>query len=74
MRTRRLRLGVPRASFYDDLDSEVATAVTAALEALTALTTGARDVVLPAAISGARLWGPEAYVVHRRSLMERRER
>jgi aspartyl-tRNA(Asn)/glutamyl-tRNA(Gln) amidotransferase subunit A len=42
-----LRLGVPRAVFYDDLDAEVAQAVAQAIETLSALTAGVKEVRLP---------------------------
>jgi aspartyl-tRNA(Asn)/glutamyl-tRNA(Gln) amidotransferase subunit A len=42
-----LRLGVPRAVFYETLDADIARAVDAALEVLRRLTSGARDVTLP---------------------------
>jgi aspartyl-tRNA(Asn)/glutamyl-tRNA(Gln) amidotransferase subunit A len=74
MRTAKLRLGIPRASFYDDLDSEVAAAVAAGLDVLRGITAGARDVELPKALNGARLWGPEAYVINRRWITESPER
>lgn len=59
-----LRLGIPRTPYYNDLDPEVETALNAAIEVLRNLTAGTRDVQLPDAVSGARLWGPEAYVYH----------
>lgn len=49
LRTRvsRLRLGVPRAVFYDQLDSEIDAAMSTALEVLRRLTSGLRDISLP---------------------------
>ena len=44
----KLRLGVPRKPFYDNLDPEVAKAVDAAMEVLRRLTAGVTDVQLPA--------------------------
>jgi aspartyl-tRNA(Asn)/glutamyl-tRNA(Gln) amidotransferase subunit A len=73
-RTAALRLGIPRAAFYDGLDAEVQAAVAAALDVLGRLTASKRDVELPEAISGARLWGPEAYVLYRRYVDEAPER
>jgi aspartyl-tRNA(Asn)/glutamyl-tRNA(Gln) amidotransferase subunit A len=73
-RTSVLRLGIPRASFYDGLDSEVEAAVATALDVLGRLTASKRDVELPEAISGARLWGPEAYALYRRWIDEAPER
>ena len=42
-----LRLGAPRAVFYDTLDPEIDAAITAALGLLRSLTAGIRDVSLP---------------------------
>ncbi len=42
-----LRLGAPRAVFYDKLDPEIEAAMTRALEVLRSLTAGVRDVSLP---------------------------
>ncbi|MBL8200160.1 MAG: amidase [Chromatiales bacterium] len=46
--TRRLRIGLPREMYFEDLDPEIASAVTAAIELLRNLTAGTRDVTLPA--------------------------
>jgi aspartyl-tRNA(Asn)/glutamyl-tRNA(Gln) amidotransferase subunit A len=42
-----LRLGIPRAPFFDLLDAEVAQAVEAAIGVLAKMTRGAKDVTLP---------------------------
>jgi len=63
MPTTKLRLGRP-ASYFDGLHPEVAKAVDAAIQVLQPLTAGLSDVRLPAAVNGARLWGPEAYLYH----------
>jgi len=47
--TRRLRIGLPRAMYFDDLDPEIAGAVDAAINLLRDLTAGTRDVTLPPA-------------------------
>jgi aspartyl-tRNA(Asn)/glutamyl-tRNA(Gln) amidotransferase subunit A len=62
--TAGFRLGIARAGFFDNLDPEVESALVQAIEVLKGLTSGARDVQLPEATSGARLWGPEAYAYH----------
>ena len=62
--TSKLRLGVPRQIFYDNLDPEVAKATDAALEVLRTLTAGAKDVQLPATPNPATIWTPEAFVYH----------
>ncbi len=59
----RLRLGVPRAVFYDTLDPEIERAVNAALEVLRRLTAGARDVTLPP-YQTIPVVGAEAYAYH----------
>ncbi|HEY8520126.1 MAG TPA: amidase [Gammaproteobacteria bacterium] len=63
--TRRLRVGVPRAPFWEDLDPDVEAAVGEALRVVADLTAGTVDVSLPPVeVTGARLWGPEAYAYH----------
>lgn len=46
--TRRLRIGLPRAMYFDELDPEIADAVDAAINVLQEITAGTRDVTLPA--------------------------
>jgi aspartyl-tRNA(Asn)/glutamyl-tRNA(Gln) amidotransferase subunit A len=70
-----LRVGVPRAVFYDDLDPEMAAAVASATKTLGGLTAGARDVVLPVLPTATdapifpetylRIIAAEAYAFHR---------
>jgi len=64
MDTRSLRLGIPRHSYFDDLDPEVENALNLAIAVLQELTASIREVKLPEATNGARLWGPEAYAYH----------
>jgi aspartyl-tRNA(Asn)/glutamyl-tRNA(Gln) amidotransferase subunit A len=64
MPTSRLRLGIPRKPYFDNLDPEVASAAEAALDVLRRLTAGAIDVELPAFDNPATIWGPEALVYH----------
>lgn len=47
--TRRLRVGVARTPFFENLNPEVATAVEAAIDVVRTLTAGVRDVEVPAA-------------------------
>jgi aspartyl-tRNA(Asn)/glutamyl-tRNA(Gln) amidotransferase subunit A len=69
--TSKLRLGIPRTPFFDNLDSEVAAAVNAAIEVLRKFTTGSTTPVqLPQAVNGAAIWGPEAYAYHQRWITE----
>jgi aspartyl-tRNA(Asn)/glutamyl-tRNA(Gln) amidotransferase subunit A len=58
-----LRLGVPRAMFYEMLDPEIDQAVRAALEVLRRLTASTRDVELPA-YATVPVVGAEAYAFH----------
>ncbi|MBZ5608633.1 MAG: amidase [Acidobacteriia bacterium] len=61
--TAKLRLGVPRAPYFNNLDPEVAKAVETAIEVLKKHAAGVSDVVLPPA-NGLNLIGPEAYAYH----------
>ncbi len=58
-----LRLGTPRAQFYDMLDADVAAAARAALDVLRKLTASIRDVVLPPT-STVTMGGAETYAYH----------
>ncbi len=62
-KTSNLRLGVPRAVFYDTLDPEIERAINAALDVLRRLTAGARDVTLPS-YQALPMIGAEAYAFH----------
>jgi aspartyl-tRNA(Asn)/glutamyl-tRNA(Gln) amidotransferase subunit A len=57
-----LRLGIPRAPFFDWVDADIAKAVEDAIKLLAGLTKGAKDVVLPA-VDEIRLNG-ETYAYH----------
>ena len=70
--TSSLRLGVPRASFYGDLDPQVAEAVDRALGVLSGLTANTRGVELPALPESSPVL-VEAYAYHADLLEERRE-
>ena len=64
--TAKLRLGIARRPFWDNLDPEVGKAVEAALAVITKMTSGPPvDVDLPPAGNAAALWGPEAYAYHK---------
>ena len=58
-----LRIGVPRAPFYESLDPEIDAAVRAALEILGVLTRSIGDVILPAVDSYTAL-SAETYQYH----------
>jgi aspartyl-tRNA(Asn)/glutamyl-tRNA(Gln) amidotransferase subunit A len=64
----KLRLGVPRANFFDKLDPDHAAAVEAALGVLRKLTAGTRDVTLPSVSTIVGLGSAEAYAFHERWL------
>ena len=74
MRVSKLRLGLPRAGFYDGLDPEYAKAVEAAIETLRKLTSSVEDVKLPVPISAQTIWGPETYAYHAKWLTESPEK
>jgi len=74
-RVAALRLGVPRAAFFDDLDPEVETAVDAAVAVLRKLTASNRDVQLPPGRNLLRvIMGPEALAYHSRWIVESSEK
>jgi aspartyl-tRNA(Asn)/glutamyl-tRNA(Gln) amidotransferase subunit A len=58
-----LRIGIPRASFYDMLDPEIDQAVRQALQVIGRLTASTRDVELPA-YRTLPVVGAEAYAFH----------
>ena len=64
MQVSKLRLGLPRAGFFDGLDPEFAKAVEAAIEVLRKLTASVQDVQIPAAGNIADVWNPEIYAYH----------
>ena len=59
----RLRLGIPRSPFYDNVDSEIELAVNEALQVLRRLTASVRDVELPR-YATIPVVGAEAYAFH----------
>ena len=72
--TSKLRLGVPRTPFFENLDPEVAKAADVALDVLRRLTGSATDVQLPATPNPATVWGPEALVYHSKWIAESPEK
>ena len=58
-----LRLGIPRAIFYEKLDPEIEPAVNSAIEVLRKLTASVHDVQLPT-YEALPIVGAEAYVYH----------
>jgi aspartyl-tRNA(Asn)/glutamyl-tRNA(Gln) amidotransferase subunit A len=65
-RTPKLRLGLPRHPFYDELDPEVAAAVIAAFDVLRPWSESARDIELPPLPAMHFIMGTEAYAYHQR--------
>jgi aspartyl-tRNA(Asn)/glutamyl-tRNA(Gln) amidotransferase subunit A len=74
MPTLKLRLGLPRAGFFDSLDPEYAKAVDTAIEVLHGLTAGVTEVQLPPAVGAPIIWGPETYAYHAKWLTESPEK
>ena len=70
----KLRIGIPRAGFFDGLDPEFAAAVNAAIEVLRKLTASVAEVQLPTAVSAQVIWGPETYAYHAKWLAESPEK
>src|SRR5688500_258070 len=64
MSTARLRVGVARKPFFDNLNPEVAQAVEAAIDVLRKLTAGVTEVEVPAAGNVADVWNAEIYAYH----------
>jgi aspartyl-tRNA(Asn)/glutamyl-tRNA(Gln) amidotransferase subunit A len=62
--TSRLRVGVARTPFFDNLDPEVAKAVETAIEVVRKLTAGVADVRVPPTGNIADVWNPEIYAYH----------
>jgi aspartyl-tRNA(Asn)/glutamyl-tRNA(Gln) amidotransferase subunit A len=67
--TTSIRVGVPHDYFFDDLDQEVNTSITKALEVIQMITAGVRDLTLPfpaSDLESARgvVRAAEAYVYH----------
>lgn len=64
--TAKLRLGLPRQPYFDNLNPDVARAIDAALAVLSKLTAGKTDVTLPATPNGGTIFGVDAYTWHQR--------
>ena len=61
----KLRVGVARTPFFENLDPEVAKAVETAIEVVRKLTASVVDVQLPASGNVADVWNAEIYAYHR---------
>jgi len=64
MPVEKLRLGVPRVLFYENVDAEVNAAVEEATAVLRKLTAGVKDMILPRGPNASAVWGPEIYAYH----------
>jgi aspartyl-tRNA(Asn)/glutamyl-tRNA(Gln) amidotransferase subunit A len=74
MQTAKLRLGIPRAIFFDNLDPEYAKAINGAIEVLRKFVATVTDVELPPAVPAPVIWGPETYAYHAKWLTESPEK
>jgi len=74
MQVSKLRLGLPRAGFFDGLDPEYAKATEIAIDTLRKLTASVADVRLPPAVGAQTIWGPETYAYHAKWLTESPEK
>ena len=67
----KLRLGIPRAPFFEDLNPEVAQAINTAIDVFRKLTAQITDTTLPAVFQLVpQIIGPEAYAYHEKLLAE----
>ncbi len=64
---RRLRLGIPRTHFFEEMDPEISAAVDAALEVLAELTEEQRDVAVPA-VTDTTVVRAEAWAAYREAV------
>jgi len=62
--TSKLRIGVPKVGFFENLHPETAKALDVARGVLGKMTAGVRDVDIPGAGSVADVWNPEIYAYH----------
>jgi aspartyl-tRNA(Asn)/glutamyl-tRNA(Gln) amidotransferase subunit A len=74
MDTSKLRLGIPRTPFFDNLDSEVAKAVEQAMNDLRKITSSLTEVTLPPTPSVMPIVGAEAYAYHSKWIANSPER
>jgi aspartyl-tRNA(Asn)/glutamyl-tRNA(Gln) amidotransferase subunit A len=74
MRVSRLRLGLPRTGFFENLDPEYGKGVEAAIDVLRKLTASVSPVNLPRAVAAPIIWGPETYAYHAKWLTQSPEK
>jgi aspartyl-tRNA(Asn)/glutamyl-tRNA(Gln) amidotransferase subunit A len=60
----KLRVGIPRTLFFENLDAEVAKAAEAAVDVIRTLTASVADVKLPPWGNPGQVWSPEIYAYH----------
>jgi len=74
MPTGKLRIGIPRRPFFDNLDAEVVKAMDGAIDVVRTLTASVADVEMPPAGNPALVWGPEIYTYHSKWIAETPEK
>jgi aspartyl-tRNA(Asn)/glutamyl-tRNA(Gln) amidotransferase subunit A len=74
MHVSRLRVGLPRAGFFDNLDPEYSKAVESAIAVLRELTASVTEIQVPGAVAAPIVWGPETYAYHAKWLTESPEK
>ncbi|MFL6576258.1 MAG: amidase, partial [Povalibacter sp.] len=70
VRKPKLRVGVPRSPYFDDVDAEIAKAVSTAIDILHLHAESVQDVTLPSPPELVAIMGPEAHAYHARWLAE----
>lgn len=60
----KMRLGVPKTGFFENVHPEITKAIEIALGVLGKLSAGVRQVEVPAAGSVTDIWNPEIYAYH----------
>jgi aspartyl-tRNA(Asn)/glutamyl-tRNA(Gln) amidotransferase subunit A len=70
VRKPKLRVGVPRTPFFDDVDAEIAASVSGAIHVLRLHAESVQDVTLPSPPELVAIMGPEAHAYHARWLAE----
>jgi len=65
MPVKGMRIGIPRASFYDKLDPDFAKAVEAAIDVIKSMVASVKDVQIPATADAPTLGAAETFAFHR---------
>ena len=66
----KLRIGLPRSPFFNDVDPEIAKAVSTAIDVLRLHAGSVQDVTLPSPPDLRAIMGPEAHAYHARWIAE----